>query len=209
MRIFAFAALCAVFCSALCGSLFAAGALAAEIEKARTAAGRKDATPREKHDAWLRLGRLEHLSGDIEAAAASWTKAAYAEQGNRDDNALLGAAACFIALGEWEKAEAGTKLVLVTARENSPALIKAKYLSAQIEAFKTGDGAILKALLENSDYTPFRAGIYWTLWKLTGEAAHRRALLELYPESPEAQSLQGEKSAVFEALSPQWLVSPR
>ncbi|GMO30219.1 MAG: hypothetical protein LBG79_03860 [Spirochaetaceae bacterium] len=188
--------------------LFGDGGLSAELEKARALAARSGIAAREQHDALVRLGRLEHLSGNFEAAADSWMKAAYTEQGKRDDNALLGAAACFLALGDWEKAESNTKLVLITAKENSVMLIKAKYMAAQIEAFRTGETQILGALLESGDYEMFRPGIYWTLFKLTGNDDYKRALLSMYPETPEAQALQG-KSGVFEAVSPQWLVLPR
>ncbi|MDR2468662.1 MAG: SPOR domain-containing protein [Spirochaetaceae bacterium] len=185
--------------------------ITAEITRLQTVIAEQNSTVQNRHDAWVRLGRLLHLSGDIEGAAAAWMKAAYAEQGKRDDNALLEAAACFIAIGEWDKAEANAKLVLITVRDDKNIFLKARYLAAQIEALRSGDDVILNALVDDPDYRSSRPTIYWTLWKLSGNPEYKAKLLTEFPDSPETRSMLAEnheRSLVLEAPSPQWLLPP-
>ncbi|MDR2481767.1 MAG: SPOR domain-containing protein [Spirochaetaceae bacterium] len=180
-----------------------------EIEKIRAEAVKKNAGSKEKHDAYARLGRLLRLSGDIDGAAEAWMSAAYAEKGLRDDGALLEGAACYIAMGEWDKAAANVKVVLVAARADKTVFLRAKYLAAQIDAFRSGDTAILNSMLDDPDYSSARPSLYWTLWKLSGKAEYKAKLLNEFPDSPETRILLSEndkKNAVMESSMPQWIL---
>jgi tetratricopeptide (TPR) repeat protein len=168
--------------------------LVREIEKVRTALAQQNISAKEKHDNYARLGRLLNLSGDIEGAADAWNAAVYAETGKRDDTALLESAACYIAMGEWEKAEANVKLCLLTVRYGHQIFLKARYLAAQIEAFKNGNDIILYSLVDDPDYKAARPALYLTLWKLSGKEEFMMKLLTEYPESPEARAMLAEKA---------------
>lgn len=187
------------------------GSLNAAIGKAQVEIARPGTSSAEKHNAYVLLGRLLHLSGDIEGAAEAWKAAAYAEEGSRDDTALLESAACYLAMGEWEKAEACVKVVLISVRSDKNVFLKARYLAAQIEAFRTGDNVILNSLADDPEYTSSRPALYWTLWKLSGKPEYKAKLITEFPESVETRMLIAENSGsrmVLEASSPQWLLPP-
>ncbi|MDR3301189.1 MAG: hypothetical protein LBT01_01480 [Spirochaetaceae bacterium] len=187
------------------------GLLRNEIEMIRTALARRDASAEEKHANYARLGRLLQLCGDTEGAAAAWQEAAYAVNGKRDDRALLESAACFMAMGEWEKADAGIKMVLLTVRARNDVFLKARYLAALIETFRNANESILFSLAGDPDYHAERPAILLTLWKLSGKDEYRARLLAEYPESPESCAVHAEKSgknAVTDASSSQWFLYP-
>jgi hypothetical protein len=73
--------------------------------------------------------------------------------------ALIEGARCLASLGEFDKAGAGINTVLLTGRE-SPSLLSARLLGAQIEAFRTGDPRLLASLLDNPDYGDQKPAIY-------------------------------------------------
>jgi hypothetical protein len=182
-----------------------------EIENVRTALAKPNSGAKEKHDNYVRLGHLLNLAGDVEGAAEAWLSAAYAEGGKRDDTALLESAACFMALGEWEKADANVKMCLLTVRDNQRILLKARYLAAQIEAFRNGNDVILHALAGDPDYKSTLPAIYLTLWKLGGKDEFMMKLLTEYPESPEARAMLAEKSGknyVTDAAASHWFLYP-
>jgi hypothetical protein len=161
----------------------------------------------ERREALSRLARLFRLSGNVEAAAKSWTDAAFAEPGRRDDGALLESARCLAALGEFEKADANIKTVLLTGRE-SAVLVRARLLGAQIEAFRTGNPQVLSSLLDDPDYGDQKAAIYYTLWKISGSDTYRARLLAEYPASPEARISGNEGNAVSVSPSALWFFFP-
>lgn len=191
----------------------AGGILQDELGKIKAALNKPSITAQEKHAAYAQLGRILQLSGDIEGAATAWENAAFAVPDKRDDTALLENAACLMAMGEWEKAEASVKLVLLTTRGDRRVEQKAKYLNAQIEAFHSGNATILEAFTENPDYMPVRPALYYTLWKVTGNNEYKTKLITEYPQSPETRALfldggAGEHNAI--SVSPQayWLLFP-
>ncbi|QQO07545.1 SPOR domain-containing protein [Breznakiella homolactica] len=141
----------------------------------------------DRRDAYKRIARLLQAAGNIEGAAEAWSGAAYAEQGKRDDGALLSAVRCLMALGEWGKAEAGVKAVLLTGRDRGN-LLTARYLGAQVEAFQTksGDHSALASFLDDPDYEDQKSMTYYLLWVVSGNESYKTKLLREYPRSPEA-----------------------
>jgi hypothetical protein len=152
------------------------------------------------------LARLCQLSGNMEGAAKAWTDAAFAEQGKRDDNALLEGAACFIALGEMDKAEASVRTVLLTGRDQG-ALFRARYLGAQLEAFRSADTSALIALIDDPDYGDLKPAVYYTLWKISGADTYRNRLLAEYPLSPEARIIENSQTVSARPLA-LWVLFP-
>jgi len=163
-----------------------------EIARTKRALSAPGVTDRERHDAYALLGRLLKLSGDVEGAAAAWMNAAYAEPRKRDDTALLESAACYISMGEWDKAEANVNIVLLTVRDDKALFQKARYLSARIENFRDGNGQTLKELTVDPDYAAVQPSIYLTLWRITNNGDYKARLLTEFPESPEAKILIAE-----------------
>lgn len=165
-----------------------------------------------RHAAYVRLGRLLSLSGDTEGAADAWSGAVYAIEGMRDDAALVEAAGCYAAIGEWDKAENNITLALVTVRLNREALLKAQFIAAQVSAFRSGDTSVLEALAVDADHAARRPSIYLSLARL-GAAVYGSRLISEYPDSPEARLLRVEKGMeprgrVMEASAPQVLLPP-
>ncbi|MDR0322756.1 MAG: SPOR domain-containing protein [Treponema sp.] len=186
------------------GTLFAQSgvSLEAEIQNAERAVSRQGATAVEKHDALVRLARLNQLSGNIESAARNWLDAAGAIPGRVDDDALLSCAYCLAAMGEWDRA--------ITALE--PLLSKstrARFLDTSIKAIKTGDLSALGALADNSEYSEMKTEIIFILWKITrGNSSERwrQRLVNEFPQTPEGRLAAGaDSSAVVIRTSPFWL----
>ncbi|GMO52130.1 MAG: hypothetical protein Ta2G_10000 [Termitinemataceae bacterium] len=203
---------CAATVSADSGSV-QSGVLQDELSKIRAVLSRQSISAQEKHDAWAQLGRILQLSGDVEGAAAAWESAAFAVPDKRDDVALLENAACLMAMGEWDKAEAGIKIVLLTTRGDRRAEQKAKYLNAQVEAFRSGNATILETFTENPDYVPVRPALYYTLWKITGNNEYKARLITEYPQSPETRTLfidggAGILNAISVSPSAYWMLFP-
>jgi hypothetical protein len=169
----------------------AENSLAAEIQNTGKKLGDSALSGAERHGVLLRLARLLHLSGNVEGAAQVWMEAAFAEQGKRDDLAMLEGAACFIALGELERAEAVTKTVLLTGRDRQ-VLLRARYTAAEIEAFKSGNPGALTALMDGSEYGNLKPGAYYTLWKIFGLPEYKARLLAEFPASPEGRIVRSE-----------------
>ncbi|MDR2110758.1 MAG: SPOR domain-containing protein [Spirochaetaceae bacterium] len=159
-----------------------------------------------RHGILLRLARLFGLSGNIEGAAQAWTGAAFAEQGKRDDAALIEGAACLIAMGELDRAEAAVKTVLLTGRERR-GLLRARYMGAHIEAFRSGDYRLLTALLDDPEYGELKPAIYYNLWKFFGVESCKTRLLAEFPASPEARIIQDGRR-VSAAPAAMWLLFP-
>jgi hypothetical protein len=157
-----------------------------------------------KHILLAELAELLKLSGDNENAATVWHDAAYAVPGERDDRALLESAVCYMAMGEWETADSAVRLVLITGRAGSPLFVRARYLSAQIEAFTRGNVDALLYLAADPDYASQKASIYYTLYMTTKDTAYRVRLRSDFPDSPEARLTEG--TAAFPGAM--WLLYP-
>ena len=175
-----------------------------ELETSAADAGKK-------HDAYARLARLLYLSGETEKAAAAWENAAHAKPEKRDDAALAESAACYISIGDWDKADAIVKLLLLTARDDKSISARAVYLHGQIEALHNGNTAALGAIAGNPDYISYRPAIYYTLWRAGGSNDYRTKLLTEFPDSPEACSVadSGNRPKFVSALATAyWLLFP-
>jgi cell division septation protein DedD len=200
---------CALLIAALSQAVYAqnqSAFLAEEIKAAEKIIQTPQVSGADKHAAFLRLAKLLRLSGDMEKAAAAWTDAAFAESGKRDDDALLEAAYCFIAIGDMEKAEASIKTVLLTGTD-SAALFRARYLAAQLQAFMASETALLVNLAHDPNYERYNPAIYYTIWKVSHDERYKTRLLLEYPVSPEALIVKGEASAVA-TDSAMWLLFP-
>jgi hypothetical protein len=192
--------------SSLYGQSSGVLSLSQAIGNSEDLAGKPGLSGTERRRAFEDLARLYHLSGNMEGAAKAWTDAAFAEPGYRDDGDLLEGAACFIALGELERAEASVQTVLLTSRDEK-ALLKARYLEAQLAAFRSADTSALIALIDNSGYGEWKPAIYYTLWKISGADTYKSRLLAEYPVSPEARILRGD-DVVNAGVSALWLLFP-
>jgi hypothetical protein len=171
--------------------------------------------PAEKHQALVKLARLQELSGNLESAAKTWGEAAAAEQGRQDEKSLLRKARCLAAMGDWDGASA-----LVSPGGGDQSLrLEARYLEAQIEAFRSSDTSALLALLDYPDFAELKPPIYFSLWKITGNGSWSSRLRSEYPESPEGRIAAGEgpdqgsgasgkNPAVYIKPSPLWLLMP-
>ncbi|GMO41894.1 MAG: hypothetical protein Ta2B_21970 [Termitinemataceae bacterium] len=182
-----------------------------EIKSINEGLRKQNISAQEKHDAFTKLGRLYHLEGNIEASAIAWEKAAFAVPEKRDDVALLENAACLVAMGELEKAEAGVKIVLLTSKADSRNFFKAKYLSVQIDAFRTGNTSYLDAFADDPSYISVRPALYYTLWKITNNNEYKAKLITEYPESPETRTLfvdSGAVNVVSAYPAAHWLLFP-
>jgi hypothetical protein len=158
----------------------------------------------------VRLACLRELAGDIEGAAAAWELAALAAPGGRDTQALLRGAACFMTLGEWERADAALMGILLDSRAGEERF-QASFLKAVLEGLRSGgtNVAALVSLLENPAYSQWRPRICFSLWKLTGRENWRGKLGEEFPQSPEGRiALSGGPAgvAVTADPSPMWLL---
>lgn len=162
-------------------------------------------TPVERHDSLTRLARLFALSGNIEGAAETWNKAAFAGINGRDDVSLLEEIRCRIALGEFEAAEANVRSIFLTG-DDPDLLREARYLGSQIEAFKTGDVTILSNAAV--DYVDRKPALLYTQWKLSGAEVYQAQLRSEYPASPEARILAGTDAPnpVSGAPTAMWLL---
>jgi tetratricopeptide (TPR) repeat protein len=163
-----------------------------------------------QREALSQLAGLQELSGDIEGAANSWLSAA---QGTPPENtALLRGALCFASLGEWERADAAIRSVLL----NNPSRelqLKARLLAAQLEALCSGgiNTAALSALLNDTAYAAYHPRISFTLWKITAQDTWRSALARDFPHSPEgriAAAASGAGITVNALPTAMWLLAP-
>jgi hypothetical protein len=157
-------------------------------------------------EALVRTAGLKELAGDIEGAARAWEMAAQAEP--PDHLSMLRGAACFIALGDWERAEAALRVALSGAADQD-ARVHARFLAAQLEALRSGGAntSALAALLGEGAFGAYKPRIYFTLWKLTGRESWLSSLAGEFPRSPEAAAAGGG-AAVSAAGTALWLLFP-
>jgi cell division septation protein DedD len=185
------------------------GAEVQNIEKTLESPGLSVA---ERRDALVRLARLRELSGDLEGAARHWGDAAAVEPGKPDDLSLIRGAWCLAAMGEWDRAESAVKTVLLAGRPG-PALLKARYLGALIEALGAANYSALETLAASPGLDALRPPAYYALWKLLGPAgaSWKARLLAEFPRSPEARIAASEDAGAGEigaAPAPMWLLFP-
>jgi hypothetical protein len=157
-----------------------------------------------RREALIRMACLKELAGDIEGAAGAWEMAAQAEP--TDHRSMLRGAACFIALGNWERAEAALRGVL-SGGPDEETRIHARFLTAQLEALRSGGAntAALVSLLGEGVFGAYKPRIYFTLWKLTGRESWLSSLTGEFPRSPEAAAAAGTVHAAGTAM---WLLFP-
>jgi tetratricopeptide (TPR) repeat protein len=188
------------------GTSVLADAVQAELTKLTSAA----IDARARHDSYIQLARMLSLSGDIEGAASAWENAAYADPKSRNDTALLESASCYVSMGEWEKAGAIVKLLLLTARDDKNISKRTIYLNGQIEAFHYGNTAALELIADDKEYLVFSPAIYYTLWQVSGQERYKAKLLSRFPDSPEAYSIMGSGGALRVSALPSvgWLLFP-
>jgi hypothetical protein len=158
----------------------------------------------DRHGILVRRARLLTLTGNLDAAAAAWLEAAFANPESWDDGSLLEGARCFIALGEFDKAETHIRTVLLTGKD--PHTFQARYLGAYVEAFRSGNSRVLVSLLEDPLFRDKRPAILYTLWFLFGSGTHKNRLLAEFPSSPEARILQGEGDGIHSSAL--WFLYP-
>jgi tetratricopeptide (TPR) repeat protein len=182
--------------------------LGTEIQNLEQSLSVPNITPAERQEALLRLARLRQLSGDIEGAAKNWLEAAAAQTGSQSGQALVSAAYCLAAMGEWERAAAALAPLLADGQGRP--LLHARYLEACIAAWKTGDSSVLGGLAVNPDFAELRPSIYYTLWKTLAAEPWKTRLLAEYPNSPEGRiaASEGSGGAINAAPSPMWLLLP-
>jgi hypothetical protein len=183
------------------------GLLGGEIQNIEQVLQSSSTGNAERHDALIRLARLSALSGNLEAAAGAWLRAATVQPGVRDDRSLLEGVRCLIAMGQLDAAEDHVRTILLNA-QNAELVREARYLGSQIQAFRTGNGAALAALLSGQEYAEKRPALLYTLWRVTGEEAYRIRLESEYPASPEARTFQDAASSVIGAPTAMWLLLP-
>jgi cell division septation protein DedD len=150
-----------------------------------------------------KLALLFQFSGNIEGAAVAWTRAAEIS-GNAGD--LLRAAQCFAALGEWDKAQEALRRLFVS-RGDRAVQLRARYLDAQVNAFRSGGAgySMLASFLNDPDYAESKALTYYLLWKFSGSESYKDALIREFAASPEARIASGEVEPPASAL---WLLFP-
>ncbi|MDR0554145.1 MAG: SPOR domain-containing protein [Treponema sp.] len=179
--------------------------LSIELQRLERASGNGGLSTAARRDALVRQAKLLSLSGDMEGAARAWLDAAFTDAGNWDESCLLEGARCFIALGELEKADTHIKTVLISGKD-SALRNQARYLAAYVEAFRSGNGRGLSALLEDPEYADKRPAMLYTLWHFTGGEAYRGRLLAEFPTSPEARIIQGNGAGIRPTAM--WLLLP-
>jgi cell division septation protein DedD len=181
-----------------------------EAELRRLEALSKTGSPANQREALSQLAGLQELSGDIEGAANSWLSAA---QGTPlESTAMLRGALCFASQGEWERADAAIRSVLLD-NPSREVQLKARLLSAQLEALRSGgtNTAALSALLNDSAYAAYHPRISFTLWKITAQDIWRSALARNFPQSPEgriAAATPGAGITVSALPTAMWLLAP-
>ena len=176
--------------------------LASELEKLE----KLSVSSAYKTESLERMARLYQLSGNSEKALENWLAAVSAEPGKRNDSALLEAVKLLVSLGEFSRAEAELRTILISAQEMEIRQ-SALNLYAQLEAFKTGDYEPLGILAESQTASLNISGVFYTIWKISGEQNWKNRLLNLYPKSIEAEIVR-ENSTVKPAYTPLWLLLP-
>jgi len=114
-----------------------------------------------------------------------------------------------ISLGEYEKALEPLTAIF-SGSYNKAFMLEARFLVAQLEAFRSGNLRQLTALADESDFSEYRPLIYYTLWKIEQNPAWKAILVKDYPSSPEAKIAAGASGAnnALQAQTPLWILFP-
>jgi tetratricopeptide (TPR) repeat protein len=164
--------------------------------------GANSPSSQERHNAFLALARLFQLSGNNEAALKAWESAL--KINSVDGRSLLEKGRLLISLGEYEKAL--EPLTTIFSGSYSKAIVlEARFLIAQLEAFRSGNLRPLAALADESDFSGYRPSIYYTLWKIDQNPAWKTLLTKEFPSSPEAKIAN---STAHQAQTPLWIFFP-
>lgn len=176
--------------------------LNSEITRLERISANSNAAPRERFDALLSLTNLFMLSGQREAALRSTEQALAIMPG--DGRALLLQSRLLISMGEFERAAVVLNSLFVQSQDREQ-ITQGRYLSAMLEAFRTGNPQMLTVLANEPALFEYRSAIYFALWKITGQPAWQHRLTTEFPRSPEAKIASG---AVTAASTPLWLLFP-
>jgi tetratricopeptide (TPR) repeat protein len=156
----------------------------------------------ERYNASLALARLYQLSGNNEAALKAWEDAL--KINNKDGYSLLERGRLLISVGEYEKALESLTAIF-TGNYAKEFLLEARFLIAQLEAFRSGNLRPLAALAEHGDFSEYRSVILYTLWKIEQNPAWNVLLSKDFPSSPEAKITAGK---ALPAQTPLWILFP-
>jgi hypothetical protein len=167
--------------------------LATEIGNIERKLGLNTLSINERREAYIRLAQLQRLSGNIDISARAWREAGLADPENRDNRCFLESALCFLTLGEFEAAADALRGILNGGRDTA-AVRDAQYITALIDAFRTGSPGALYALLGKPEFQDYRPAIYYTFWRLFGDGAYKTQILSEFPGSPEAHILRSEEA---------------
>jgi tetratricopeptide (TPR) repeat protein len=154
----------------------------------------------EQYNALMTLARLYQLSGNTEAQLRSLERVLALFPA--DGRALVEQGQLFISTGEYEKAAEAAAALL--SKENEY-LLQGRFLLAQIEAFRSGNTRLLATLADDPDFSPYKNGIYYTIWMLSNDLSWKNRLTTEFPLSPEAQIAA---NAVSSSPTPLWLLYP-
>jgi len=190
--------------------LFAAensASLASEIIRLENL-GANSPSSQERHSAFMALARLFQLSGNNEAALKAWESAI--KINNSDGRSLLEKGRLLISLGEYEKA-LEPLMAIFSGSYSKAHILEARFLVAQLEAFRSGNFKPLISLAEESDFSGYRPLIYYTLWKIEQDPTWKAILVKSFPSSPEAKiasGTSGAANAALQAPTPLWILFP-
>jgi len=164
--------------------------------------GASSVSSQERYNAFLALARLYQLSGNNEAALKAWENALKINSG--DGRSLLEKGRLLISVGEYEKAFESLAAIL-TGNYTKDLLLEARFLIAQLEAFRSGNLYPLSTLVGESDFSEYRRQIYYTLWKIEQSPSWMALLVKDFPLSPEAKIAA---SKALPAQTPLWILFP-
>lgn len=160
-------------------------------------------SPAERKQALVKMARLFELSGNVKGAAEAWTQAAGAVPGTVDQGALLRGAVFLAAMGEFEKAAAEAAPLLGSSDRALAG--RARVLYAQCESFGAGETGALWGLLADPALAGHKPAVYYSIWRISGDAAARNRLTAEFPQSPEARMVL-DNAAVSAAPTALWLL---
>ena len=155
-------------------------------------------TSRERYDAFLALARLHQLGGNAEKAVKVY------DDGLKlfpaDGRLLLEQGRLLISLGEYERAVGTVASMLALDKEF---YLQGRLVLAQLEAFRSGNIGPLEALTRDADFSGYKSGIYYTLWRLTDTPEYKAVLTRDFASSPEAKIASGK---IAGEPTPLWLL---
>lgn len=158
-----------------------------------------------KHEAYVRIGRIDLLLGNLNGAQESFQNASLVAGGPKDFESLLESARLLVQLGRLEKADAQARSIVATCQA-SATVSSARSLLAKIDAIqgktKAADAQIARVLSDAavSGLSPQSlVNLYQAakrLGLLSQEKTVANLLTQYYPQSPEAGVVAGRVSSV-------------